>query len=433
MSRSLVGGLLLLLASACAGAPPPPALVPGEGPDARAAALQARCQPRRSAAMACYDEALLDMLRADGVAATMAVLERLGETDPTVRRDGHGLAHSIGLAALDEPGEVDATFPQCTPAFQSGCYHGVIQSYFGAVVESGGAVDAPVVNALCGDYRGDAGRRWLLFQCAHGMGHGLAMVNDHHLPATLAGCDLITDSWEREGCYGGAFMENVVNATVPHHAIGRPQAGEADEHAGHDMPAVADEHAGHDMPAAADPHAGHAMPAAREPFEPLKRSDPLYPCNVLDARYQASCYQMQTSAILFFNGYDFPAAARACDGAPELHRSGCYQSFGRDVSAFTLQDQQRALRLCSVASAPYRPDCHVGYSKNLVDLTARPDEALSYCRSIPDADGKAACYQGVGEELWVLSGDEGERRRACATAEAGYGEVCLRAAGVGRG
>src|SRR5690606_18504009 len=108
-----------------------------------------------------------------------------------------------------------------------------------------------------------------------------------------------------------------------------------------------------------------AVMPAREPFPPLKRDDPLYPCNVLDDRYLVSCYQMQTSAVLHFNGSDVAGAARVCANADPRFRTTCFQSLGRDVSSITLQDHPRAIRLCATSPAEFEPWCHLGYAKNL--------------------------------------------------------------------
>ena len=421
LALSAAGALALLLSAGCATVPAP--ADPGLTSDpalAEAAALRSRCGPLRDdRARDCYDQALLAVLAERGVAPAMGVLERLGELDPGVRRDGHLFSHSIGLAALPEPAQVGATFSQCTEIFQSGCYHGVIQAYFARLTEAGDAagVGAEAVNAVCADYRGRADSRWIFFQCAHGMGHGLTLFHGYHLPMALAGCDLLSDAWERDSCWGGAFMENVVNATSPHHGTGRPQVEAA---AG---AAPADEHAGHAMA-----HDHGAM--AGEPWKALDRDDPLYPCNALDARYQPSCYLMQTSPILYFNGGDFAAAARACDSAPVVHRAACYQSLGRDASAYSQQDHQRAMRLCANGDPQYRSWCHVGYAKNLVDLTARPADGLDYCRVLDDPAMKSACYAAIGEQTWVLADDPQRRRAWCAEAEPAYRGACMRAAGV---
>lgn len=438
--RSGWAAAVLLAVSGCAsGAMAPAVPLPDDAPGRTAATILNACRDRDPAvSLACHEQAVLGVLETDGVATAMAVAERMGDLDPEVERQGHVYAHVIGLAAYTTPEEVGSVFASCTPSFQSGCYHGVIQSYFADVASgNAGDVDAEAVNLLCADQRGGSGDRWLLFQCAHGIGHGVTMVADHHLPSALEACDLIRDDWEREACYGGAFMENIVQATTPHHTTGRPQrAGEMEGggHAGHEAePAAAaagthDAHAhtGHDE-GAASKHAGSPAPASD--FPGLKPDDPLYPCNVLPDRYLVSCYHMQTSAILFYNGGDFAAAADACETAPERYRSACFRSLGRDVSATTVQRHSEALELCSRMGSR-RFDCQYGYVKNVVDVTARIEDGFEFCAVVPEPEGKRRCYEAVGEQVSVIASDEQGRESMCAAVEAEYAEDCRRGAGL---
>ena len=419
-SGSIAGGLCLLLLTACATGAGMAPLPPDAGPDlVRAAELQRDCGGSRMA-MDCYSERLLTILAQDGVATAMDVLEALAERDPAVAREGHMYAHHIGLAADPSSENVGETFRQCTPSFQSGCYHGVIQAHFATLAGSGTGVTPVAVDGLCADYRESEDDRWLRFQCVHGLGHGLTLLHDFHLPSALGGCDHLSDEWDREGCYGGVFMESIVNATAPHHTVGRPDAG-GHAHPGHtDVDHAA--HAGHGT------H-GHSGPAI-EAFPALDPADPLYPCSVLDERYLVACYQMQTSAILFHNGQNVKATAAACDGAPERYRGHCYLSLGRDISAITMQDNARARAACSTGDPDYRVWCHIGYTKNLVDLTADPAAALDYCGDVDGAELKQACYHAVGEEIWVLTGDAEQGEEWCSQAEAPHRDDCRRGAGL---
>lgn len=439
--RASLSALVFLAASACVGAPAG-APVPDDASEAeiRAAAMQDQCRRARNQ-MDCYSESLLTTLEGEGVGQAMETLEELAARDESVERDGHMYAHAIGLSAAPSPAEVGETFRACRPSFQSGCYHGVIQSYFADLTAAGGDIGAESVNDLCGDYRGEADR-WLLFQCVHGIGHGLTMLEGYHLPSALEGCDLLADEWDREGCYGGVFMESIVNATTPHHAIGRPDAEAGAAMHGHGAAHGADagaaqpamHHGGEVAGAGHDEHAGHgAAPAAampREPFPALDRTDALYPCSVLEDRYLVACYQMQTSAILFHNGGNLRAAAAACDEAPEQYRGYCYLSLGRDVSAITLQDHEKARSACTVGDEEYNVWCHIGYVKNLVDLTADPLNALSYCRGVGGEEIKQACYHAVGEEIWVLTNQREQGEEWCEMAESGHRESCRRGAGL---
>ena len=430
--------LLALLLTGCGASVQESAISPA----ARSASpLLTQCPSGSAGRMECLETALLDTLAVEGIAAAMNTLERIGAVDEEIRRDGHVYAHVIGLAAYTGPDDVGRAFAECTPSFQSGCYHGVIQSYFVDLAGSGSAaaVGEAQVNGLCEAYRGDPDSVWLLFQCAHGMGHGLTMVEKYHLPSALAACDLLASPWERDACHGGVFMESIINETAPHHTTGRPQHGgdHGDAHGDHatsgehpnparPSTADADEHADHSQHADHDGHAGHGVPAeaVREPFPALDPNDHHYPCNALDERYGQSCYLMQTSVVLHFTRGDFRAAARMCDGAPVQHRETCYQSLGRDASSYAVQVHKQGQRLCSMGDPALRSWCHVGYVKNVIDVTANPEDGMSYCAMLPAGSGKEHCYRAVGQQIYLLASAPERRAELCTAAEPGYVAQC---------
>jgi hypothetical protein len=405
----LIGGLLLRTSP-----DPAPATTPRAGevsplasadPGDLAASAHAACGGKPPAAkIACYEEQLLPLVSSAGVEAALQTLRRLGALDHDVERDGHVFAHGIGIAAYHVRGDVATVFVRCSEIYQSGCYHGVIQAYF-EDVRSPGAAE---VNALCRPYS-EEGNRWLLFQCVHGLGHGLTMFYGHDLPRALRGCDLLVSDWDRQSCYGGAFMENIVNATMSHHpAAALAASGE---------PAGGGEHSGH-----GGGHAAAGAGGAR--FKALDPEDPLHPCSVVEEKYWVACYQMQTSAILHLNGGDIAGAAKICDGAPRSARTWCYQSLGRDISSYTLQDPAESIRLCSLGTPRYQPWCYVGLVKNFVDLTAKTEGGFAFCRGVPGAANRMKCYEALGEEIGVLeSGAEG-RTALCEQSEPEYRGAC---------
>ena len=367
----------------------------GAGTDSIALADSAlgRCRAQSGdVQMDCYDGFLVPLVAARGVRTALGTLNVMAARDAQLRVDSHVYAHAIGIAA-GRAGRADVgrAFASCTEIFQSGCYHGVIQAYF----EDVRAVDTASVNALCSSYASPAADQWLRFQCVHGMGHGLTMFYGHDLPRALAGCDQLRAGWDRESCYGGAFMENVVNATAPHHAA----------HALHSHAAA------HDRGAAA-------------PFKALDPTDLQYPCSIMAERFLAACYNLQTSVMLFFTHGDMAATARSCLGAPQPVRPVCFQGMGREVSAYSRHDHQEAIRLCGFARAEYQPWCHFGVVKDFIFLAARVDDGIAYCRSVPGSANRLKCYEAVGEQIATLRNNPTEREAACGPVTAPYRDAC---------
>lgn len=356
----------------------------------------------------CYESQLVPLASKGQVKLAMGALAQLGMLDADVRTSGHVYAHAIGIAAGKAPGDVAAAFTQCSESFQSGCYHGVIQAWF-ARLDSIGPGEA---NGLCQPFRENEGQRWIRFQCVHGMGHGLTMLYKHDLTAGLEGCDLLADQWDRHACYGGAFMENIVNVTIPHH----PASAMAHDRS--TMTPSTPDPAGHDMS-----EMSHAAPAVK--FKAVDPSNQQYPCSIMAERYLRSCYEMQTSVMLYNNGGDMAGAARDCNSAPQAMRTVCYSSLGRDVSSRSQQNHAEAIRMCSLGTPAYQPWCYFGVVKNFVDLNARAQDGIAFCRAIPGDANKQLCYAAVGEQIHMLAPSVEGRRRMCAESEGRYVDACL--------
>lgn len=383
----------------------------------------------------CIENALISAIRPAGVDRVMAALLVISQRDEDVERDGHVFAHGIGIAAYTTPETVSDAFGRCTTDFQSGCYHGVIQAFF-SDARSGEGVTAAKLNGLCDDYR-SAEKRWLDFQCAHGMGHGLMAVNAHDLLKALDACDLLTETFERQGCWGGAFMENVVNATHPHHTetTQTASAEDAGGHGGHGASPAAPAEKGHEGGHGGDHGGGHASAGghdhgAAQTFKALDPAEPLYPCTIVKEHHRKQCYLMQTSAVLWHNKGDFADAARQCQRAPEDMRQTCFQSLGRDANSYGGGEPRRAIAYCTAAPDEVEPYCMVGVVKNIVDVTAEPDDGLEFCKLVP-ANSKPACYHAVGQQIGLLRAAAAGRERECGRAESGYVTECRFGAGLG--
>jgi len=345
----------------------------------------------------CYSQLLSERLKKHGVADAVATLDAIAAADPDATEHAHEYSHGIGIEAFGLSTDIPATFTACGDGFSSGCRHGVIQAYF----ESRDQVTQPEVEALCQPFKQPGASRWVLFQCVHGMGHGLTMLYGHDLPRALTDCDLLSDGWDRESCYGGAFMESVINATAPHH------------------PAT--------MLAA---HSHHHM-AMGTTFKAMDPADPLYPCSIMADRYLGACYQMQTSVMLNLNHGNLGDAAKSCARAPARVRPVCFQSLGRDITSYTLRDPQKTADLCHKAAEPYRPACYFGAVKALVDWTATTPSAFAFCQIVANEAGGPTCYHALGEEIATLLADLPAREEQCLRAQEPHAiDACRQGAGI---
>jgi hypothetical protein len=333
---------------------------------------------------------LQGVLRSSGTAAALDRLETLATRDEAILAVAHDYAHAIGKLSLQLGGNPQRAFESCRETFQSGCYHGVIEAH----LESNPRLASAEIANLCDGTFAPNTAAVMRFQCLHGLGHGLTANYEHDIFKALRMCDALQSDWDRGSCYGGVFMENIIFA-------GQLIAAEQ-----------------------GDAHA-HEHGAGHKAY--LEASDPLYPCNVVDERYKAECFVMQTSPILMFNGYNFPKALAECDRAERNYIHLCYQSIGRDISSYTYRDPQRSGEMCSSGQAAYRGFCFIGVAKNMIDVTWKIDQALELCGAAP-ADYKGACYNAIGEQLANLYPDLPSRERECARSEPAYVAACGRGA-----
>jgi hypothetical protein len=353
--------------------------------------------PRRD----CYEDFFLTLADSGRVRLALGALDRLGNARREVIADGHSLTHVIGIRAWKPGDDVAQVFRSCNELYQSGCYHGVIQAYLTA-----GEADSVRTTELCNQIAPMGTDNWLRFQCVHGLGHGLEMARNWNLPEALAGCDWLNGSWDRDSCYGGAFMENSV-ASVPggHHTSVRALAASSD-------------------------HEHQHGPAEPPTWKMRDSTDALYPCTVVGDAYQRACYVSQGSILLEHVNYDFELAARECDRVPEVVRSGCYTSLGTNASGVAIRDTEKAISLCAKGNREWQSWCYVGVVKNFIDVTANPDDGIRFCQAVSGNLNRERCWRAVGEQLSVLYTQD-LARRGTVCAKAGDGEAeCRRGAGV---
>ncbi len=334
----------------------------------------------------CYKQVLERIVRTEGTEQALDTLQQLSSVDPDVRHYSHPYTHHIGKVTFAHYTDAATAFAHCKDTFWSGCYHGVLEGY----VSQFPNLAPDDIASVCAGVQDPQRPIFMKFQCVHGLGHGLTMHFHHDLFKALTFCDALPTAWDQESCYGGAFMENVIWF----------QTGPHEDHDGHA------EHAGHDTRA-----------------KLLDPSNPHYPCDAVDKRYQRSCYMMQTSAMLTFNGYDFAATFKECEKAPADLVETCVRSLGRDVSGYTLTDAERVRTLCLLGPSHLIGQCFRGAVKDFGYTHASPQRSIGLCRVV-DGPYKADCYSAVQEFLVAFHADQAKRDQECKSADEAYQSIC---------
>jgi len=238
---------------------------------------------------------------------------------------------------------------------------------------------AQVAQRLCSDPSIER-TTFVLYQCVHGLGHGLMIYTGYDLPRALRICHRLQTAWDQTSCTGGVFMENISTSY-----------------------------------------------GVRSPW--LRDDDPLFPCKNVAERDKLYCYLMATSRILAVDHYDWRKTAWWCRKSEPGWVRTCFQSYGRDADGTSRQDPVRDRALCKLAGA-WERECVYGAVRDMTSNYAGGRQASVLCRQV-EAGLKSYCYQGIGTILGTLEPDTPGRQAACAAVTpAPFLQACLRGAGV---
>jgi hypothetical protein len=293
----------------------------------------------------CLDKLFREALKTHSTGEALRLIQRLEAEDAELRRDCHPVVHAIGRETFRLKNNIHESFAACDQTCHSGCYHGSVERFlrgeeiYAMTDKHPSQAELKQKAAAACD---PALPMRLRFQCLHGLGHALMFFSRYELAQSLGACDALADDWSRNSCYGGVFMENVVNAT-----------GEKINFS------------------ATDYHA---------------------PCNGLDAQYRRECYMMQTSRMVEM-GLS-PIAIFAQCAKAGAYRAPCVQSAGRDLSNFArVGDAREAAQTCELASGDDRIACLRGVVYALIDNTWDGRYALPFCTALSEAGDREGCLR----------------------------------------
>lgn len=348
-----------------------------------------------------------------GPRAALDSLERLAAQDTWIRAKGHQLAHSVGRYAMEKRKDL-GLLRECTPRFQSGCFHGVLEGYF----LQGGTIDHASVANVCA---GPVARGFERMECWHGLGHGLMVHHAGDFRQGLAICDALQAAQPRRECQDGIFMERAIRAigaTAINVGDG-PGIGHAHGADGH-----ADHAATRGLSAAGKQDAATrvmAKVAARREREQL--------CSGVDAAHQPSCWAYQSMVLMSLHWPHYHRALDGCDTAPGGAVSACYQGFGKQMLGVSSGDVPRMIDACRQGDPARLTDCLMGGVEYFTDLDWRIEPGIDFCRQVPD-EAKPRCYEMIGARLTLAHNDPEPVRAACRQVEPAWVRACLAGAGM---
>ena len=253
------------------------------------------------------------------------------------------MVHAIGRETFRLKGTIHDSFAACDETCHSGCYHGSVERF----------LLGDDVYAQPGRHPSQSGLKQkaasacdpkipfrLRFQCLHGLGHAVMFFADYELSQALAVCDALPDDWSQTSCYGGVFMENVVNST--------------------------------------------------NEKKNFRATDYHYPCNQLANGYRGECYKMQTTRMKEM-GLSTEGLIAECAKAGAFSIE-CTQSIGRDLSNTARLGEPRAAAAgCERAEAEPRLACIRGVVYALIDNTWDGRYAFPFCATFKSDHDRDVC------------------------------------------
>jgi mono/diheme cytochrome c family protein len=322
---------------------------------------------------ACLEQAYGNIAFSEGPRAALRRFERAIAKPGPVESNCHRIAHTIGAASLTRAeGDVGAAFAAGSAVCWSGYYHGVVERGFAGV---GDDRLTEAARRMCSDATLRSGPTFTLYQCVHGLGHGLMIHTSYDLPKSLATCDRLEQSWDQTACTGGVFMENISSS--------------------------------------------YGIQSKW-----LRADDLLYPCRTVAERHKLYCYLMVTSRILPAVDYDFAETSQLCRTSEPRWVATCFQSLGRDASGNSRQNPVRILELCSTAGS-MTGECIYGAARDMASNYAGGREAAVLCRQAP-VGLRPRCFEGIGTILGDLSRSREAALSGCAEITRRFRADCAR-------
>lgn len=324
----------------------------------------------------CFRQAFGNLAYKEGPEKALAELAKDDQSVAGVRADCHQISHWVGRAGLTYyKNDAGAALSHGAMTCNSGYYHGVMQLAFAGlprpavIVKAKKLCSAPAMNK----------NEFLLYQCVHGLGHGLMIYSGDDLPWSLGTCHKLDDPLNRDSCTGGVFMQNFDTT----------------------------------------------MGVSKY----LKAKDPIYPCNAVGENDKSYCYLIVTARILALDHYNWSKTAWWCRRSEKDWVATCFESFGRDASGFTNYHAAKTVRICRQAGRNLT-DCLDGASWDFANNYAAGKQSVALCTAAPQSY-KGRCYEGLGTVVSSIHGPADERRAACRSlVPRRYLRSCLLGAGV---
>ncbi len=279
-----------------------------------------------------------ELVREEDPRTALDQLEEDAQSSAEISAVCHDLLHRIGSEAFLKYRSFDTAISFHRDFCNSGYLHGIFESFFTQVEDP---LDS--LTTLCTS-KTFLRRPFDLWQCYHGLGHGLMYLTEGDLEESLRLCDGQREEG-RESCYNGVYME-AFNAEVL-------------------------------------------------PFEQdLVERDPLDVCTEASVA-KIDCYTYVATAWSQLREVSFEEMFRLCSSAEYGYDAICVVGIGSEAMKRNMLAKEGVFTLCMNApSTEYRTMCTQGLVGMYLNQMGSYESGLGLCTVMPDAL-KAVCNERV--------------------------------------
>jgi hypothetical protein len=191
-------------------------------------------------------------------------------------------------------------------------------------------------------------------------------VTEMELFESLKLCDTLPDQQHKERCYTGVFMENSSSSTSFDHASIY-----------------------------------------------IKKDDPFYPCNSLEEKYLAFCWQYQSSYFSIISNQDWVKVANLCLQIPAKYQDRCFRTIGTNQVGFTPSLLVMKEDCGLIPSLHFENICVEGVISSLSYRFVGDSQKMSEFCSLVNSENKESCYRQMGTSLLDWSVDKALAKKEC--------------------
>jgi hypothetical protein len=335
----------------------------------------------------CLKKAAQEFVDTIGLSLTQKILKE-NEKLPDYFATCHQLSHFMGQYAFEKVKSIPKVYAQANGTCVGGVYHGAVEGYFmkKKIMFDGSQETttkiAQEVKEVCGK-KEDQPLVGDFVSCHHGLGHALMYLTDNELPQSLLLCDNIEAGLMYiNHCYTGVLMQNYASLNDKDH-----------------------------------------------PSKYVDLKDPLYPCYILEKKYQSTCYSY---GVLTNFQSDSEESIRLCGRIPQEYSRECFKTYGRDRTMVTYSPSEIKKQCDLIKNFEYRADCITAAARALVarfgatsnlgvllcglqeiihqpacylhiidgsrNYTSKKTELISFCKYIPNTLIQQKCITDTGKQ-----------------------------------